>query len=186
MIIDQTKQTRNHLRRRRSDQCLTWLDPPQHPCFLPINDAIKTGVLSKRWASLLTSLPSLSFDSDCFVYLEDFTSAVDDTLLLHRTFVLDVREWGGVEQMRLQMKMTQKEEAKLVLSLGFCMMRFGEILLCGFFFGFWVFSQTNGAKAQTLTNGVWLLKRSDLNSRLSPCHIEIGFQAFDNKSFKYW
>ena len=73
--------------------------------------------------------------------------------------MLDVREWGGVEQMRLQMKMTQKEEAKLkieimdnpfdwikcgckvrdVLSLGFCMMRFGEVL-CGFFFFFffWV------------------------------------------------
>ena len=64
--------------------------------------------------------------------------------------MLDVREWGGVEQMRLQMKMTQKEEAKLkveimdspfewsrcgckvrdVLSLGFCMWVFF------FFFGF--------------------------------------------------
>ena len=85
-----------------------------------------------------------------------------------RTFMLDVREWGGVEQMRLQMKMTQKEEARL---LGFCMMRFGEmpcVFFFFFFFGFWVFSQTNGTKAQTLTNGVWLLERSDLNSRLSP------------------
>ena len=45
-------------------------------CFLPINDAIKTGVLSKRWASLWTSLPSLSFDSDSFEYLEDFTRAM--------------------------------------------------------------------------------------------------------------
>ena len=53
-------------------------------CFLPINDAIKTGVLSKRWASLWTSLPSLSFDSNSFEYLKDFTRAVDDTLLLHR------------------------------------------------------------------------------------------------------
>ena len=73
----------------------------------------------------------------------------------NRTFVLDVREWGKVEQMWLQMKITQKEEAKLkieimdspfewskcgcnvrdVLSLGFCMMRFGEVL-CGFFFFF--------------------------------------------------
>ena len=40
--------------------------------------------------------------------------------------------------------------------------------MCFFFFGFWVFSQTNGTMAQTLTNGVWLLERSDLNSRLSP------------------
>ncbi|XP_065618068.1 putative F-box protein At1g49610 [Quercus suber] len=53
-------------------------------CFLTINDAIKTGVLSKRWASLWTSLPSLSFDSLSFRHLEDFTNAVDDTLLLHR------------------------------------------------------------------------------------------------------
>ena len=71
----------------------------------------------------------------------------------NRTFVLDVREWGEVEQMRLQMKITQKEEVKLkieimdnpfewsrcgcnvrdVLSLRFCMMCFGEVL-CGFFF----------------------------------------------------
>ncbi|XP_030966371.1 putative F-box protein At1g49610 [Quercus lobata] len=51
--------------------------------FLPINDAIKTGVLSKRWASLWTSLPSLSFDSGSFESFEDFTKAVDDTLLLH-------------------------------------------------------------------------------------------------------
>ncbi|XP_075667873.1 putative F-box protein At1g49610 [Castanea sativa] len=53
-------------------------------CFLPINNAIKTGVLSKRWVSLWTSLPSLSFDSNSFKYLEDFTRAVNDTLLLHR------------------------------------------------------------------------------------------------------
>ena len=55
---------------------------------LPINDAIKTGVLSKRWASLWTSLPSLSFDSGYFEYLDDFTSAVDNTLLLHRAHKL--------------------------------------------------------------------------------------------------
>ena len=48
--------------------------------------------------------------------------------------MLDVREWGGVEQMRLQMKMTQKEEATL---LGFCMMRFGE-MPCVFFFFFFL------------------------------------------------
>ena len=50
--------------------------------------------------------------------------------------MFDVREWGGVEQMRLQMKMTQKEEARL---LGFCMMRFGEMpCVFFFFFFFWV------------------------------------------------
>nr|POE84598.1 putative f-box/lrr-repeat protein [Quercus suber] len=55
-------------------------------CFLPINDAIKTGVLAKRWASLWTSLPSLSFDSDYFGYYKNthFPYAVDNTLLLHR------------------------------------------------------------------------------------------------------
>ena len=37
-----------------------------------------------------------------------------------------------------------------------------------FFFGFWVSSQTNGAKAQTLTNGVCLLERLDINSGLGP------------------
>ena len=55
--------------------------------------------------------------------------------------------------------------------------------MCFFFFGgggggVWVFSQMNGAKAQTLTNGVWLLERSDINSGLGsskpfwviPCH----------------
>ncbi|XP_065618071.1 putative F-box protein At1g49610 isoform X1 [Quercus suber] len=57
-------------------------------CFLPINGAIKTGVLSKRWASLWTFLPSLSFDSGSFEYLDDFTSAVDNTLLLHRAHKL--------------------------------------------------------------------------------------------------
>ena len=56
--------------------------------FLPINDAIKTGVLSKRWASLWTSLPSLSFYSGSFKSLKDFTKAVDDTLLLHRAHKL--------------------------------------------------------------------------------------------------
>ena len=69
--------------------------------------------------------------------------------------------------MRLQMKMTQKEEVKLkieimdspfewsrcgcnvrdVLSLRFCMMHFGEVL-CGFFFffGFWVFPRRMGPR----------------------------------------
>ncbi|KAL4628842.1 hypothetical protein ACB092_05G267100 [Castanea dentata] len=56
--------------------------------FLPIKGAIKTDVLSKRWASLWTSLPSLSFDSGYFESLEDFTKAVDDTLLLHRAHKL--------------------------------------------------------------------------------------------------
>ena len=55
-----------------------------------------------------------------------------------------------------------EEEVRCVLSLGFCMTRFGDIR-CGFFIlSFWVFSQGNGAKAQTLTNG------SDINSGFGP------------------
>ena len=60
-----------------------------------------------------------------------------------RTFMLDVREWGGVEQMRLQMKMTQKEEARL---LGFCMMRFGEMPCVFFFLGFGFFPRRMGPR----------------------------------------
>ncbi|XP_050289057.1 F-box protein At5g03100-like isoform X3 [Quercus robur] len=68
--------------------------------FLPTQEAIKTGVLSKRWAYLWTSVPSLSFElKDCHsdgYYdkrfddftsavdpMDDFISAVDHTLLLH-------------------------------------------------------------------------------------------------------
>ena len=53
-------------------------------CFLPTKDAIKTGVLSKRWSHLWTSVPSLSFEGGAFQCIDDFTSAVDRTLLLHR------------------------------------------------------------------------------------------------------
>ncbi|KAL0012676.1 hypothetical protein SO802_007784 [Lithocarpus litseifolius] len=59
--------------------------------FLPTQEAIQTGVLSKRWAYLWTSVPSLSFEleeyfSDRYIVkgIDDFTSAVDHTLLLHR------------------------------------------------------------------------------------------------------
>ncbi|XP_075667704.1 putative F-box protein At1g49610 [Castanea sativa] len=81
--------------------------------FLLTEDAIKTGVLSKRWAYLWTSVPSLSFElgdphsggyysphvamddsasevdtMDDFARkrdtMDDFISAVDHTLLLHR------------------------------------------------------------------------------------------------------
>ncbi|XP_050290561.1 F-box protein At5g03100-like [Quercus robur] len=68
--------------------------------FLPTQEAIKTGVLSKRWAYLWTSVPSLSFEledyhSDGYYSkrfddftsavdrMDDFISAVDHTLLLH-------------------------------------------------------------------------------------------------------
>ncbi|XP_050290566.1 F-box protein At5g03100-like [Quercus robur] len=53
-------------------------------CFLPTKDSIKTGVLSKRWSYLWTSVPSLSFEDGSFQCIDDFTSAVDHTLLLHR------------------------------------------------------------------------------------------------------
>ncbi|KAK7842492.1 putative f-box protein [Quercus suber] len=52
-------------------------------CFLPTKDAIKTGVLSKRWSYLWTSVPSLSFEDGSFQCIDDFTSAVDHTLHLH-------------------------------------------------------------------------------------------------------
>ncbi|KAL4628844.1 hypothetical protein ACB092_05G267300 [Castanea dentata] len=71
--------------------------------FLPTRHAIRTGVLSKRWAYLWTSVPSLSFElenphlsgyyhkhvaMDDFARkvdpMDDFVSAVDHTLLLHR------------------------------------------------------------------------------------------------------
>ncbi|XP_075666501.1 F-box/LRR-repeat protein 25-like isoform X2 [Castanea sativa] len=57
--------------------------------FLPTQDAIITGVLSKRWAYLWTSVPSLTFEyygyyGRHFECIDDFTSAVDHTLLLHR------------------------------------------------------------------------------------------------------
>ncbi|XP_030963615.1 putative F-box/LRR-repeat protein At5g02700 [Quercus lobata] len=57
-------------------------------CFLPTKDPIKTGVLSKRWSYLWTSVPSLSFEHGSFQCIDDFTSAVDHTLLPHRAPML--------------------------------------------------------------------------------------------------
>ena len=70
--------------------------------------------------------------------------------------MLDVREWGGVEQMQYQMKMIERGSEACALFRVY------------FLFWVWGFSQTNRAKAQTLTNGVWLLEISDINSGLSP------------------
>ena len=50
----------------------------------PTKDAIKTGVLSKRWAYLWTSVPSLSFTYTSYENMAAFATAVDDALLLHR------------------------------------------------------------------------------------------------------
>ncbi|KAL4651045.1 hypothetical protein ACB092_01G130300 [Castanea dentata] len=50
---------------------------------LPTKDAIKTGVLSKRWTSLWTSVPSLSFSDDSFANYDVFATAVDATLAQH-------------------------------------------------------------------------------------------------------
>ena len=46
----------------------------------PTKDAIKTGVLSKRWAYLWTSVPSLSFTDTSYENMAAFATAV----LLHR------------------------------------------------------------------------------------------------------
>ncbi|XP_028106073.1 probable F-box protein At1g60180 [Camellia sinensis] len=57
--------------------------------FLPIEDAIKTDVLSKRWQYLWTSLPSFLFsypdigeDFDYWERIADFVAFVDKTLVL--------------------------------------------------------------------------------------------------------
>ncbi|KAL4628826.1 hypothetical protein ACB092_05G266200 [Castanea dentata] len=47
-------------------------------------DAIKTGVLSKRWAYLWTSVPSLCFTDTSFKNADVLATAVDESLLLHR------------------------------------------------------------------------------------------------------
>ena len=47
-------------------------------------DAIKTGVLSKRWAYLWTSVPSLRFTDTSFKNTDVLATAVDESLLLHR------------------------------------------------------------------------------------------------------
>ncbi|GMY37229.1 putative F-box protein At1g49610 [Fagus crenata] len=51
---------------------------------LPTKDAIQTGVLSKRWAYLWTSVPSLSFSNEYWGDADDFASDIDNTLILHR------------------------------------------------------------------------------------------------------
>ncbi|KAL7260472.1 hypothetical protein ACSBR1_006189 [Camellia fascicularis] len=53
--------------------------------FLPIEDAIKTDVLSKRWQYLLTTLPSLLFRlpyPDSVDRIREFVTFVDKTLVL--------------------------------------------------------------------------------------------------------
>ncbi|XP_050290563.1 F-box/LRR-repeat protein At5g02910-like [Quercus robur] len=48
----------------------------------------KTGVLSKRWAYLWTSVPSLSFTDTSYENAAAFAAAVDNALLLHRALKL--------------------------------------------------------------------------------------------------
>ncbi|XWS18306.1 hypothetical protein CRYUN_Cryun32bG0032600 [Craigia yunnanensis] len=49
--------------------------------FLPIEDAIKTCVLSQRWKPLWTQIPTLSFVHNCFSFkLSKFTDFVNKTL----------------------------------------------------------------------------------------------------------
>jgi len=50
---------------------------------LPTKDAIKTVVLSKRWTSLWSFVPSLSFNDNSFANYDIITTAVDATLAQH-------------------------------------------------------------------------------------------------------
>ena len=55
---------------------------------LCIKDAVVTGVLSKRWAYLWTSVTSLRFTHTYFKSSVDYANAVDNALLLHRALKL--------------------------------------------------------------------------------------------------
>ncbi|XP_065624036.1 putative F-box/LRR-repeat protein At3g18150 [Quercus suber] len=55
---------------------------------LCIKDAVVTGVLSKRWAFLWTSVPSLRFTHTYFISSVYYANAVDDVLLLRRALKL--------------------------------------------------------------------------------------------------
>nr|DAD23047.1 TPA_asm: hypothetical protein HUJ06_024510 [Nelumbo nucifera] len=71
--------------------------------LLPTKEAIKTGILSKRWAYLWTSVPNLDFSDPNFEESEDedgFVNFVDRTLILYggsriKRFrvVFEYREW---------------------------------------------------------------------------------------------
>ncbi|CAK7350711.1 unnamed protein product [Dovyalis caffra] len=55
--------------------------------FLPAKDAVKTGVLSSRWAYLWTTIPCLSFRQIDFpgrICARDFIKFINATLMLHR------------------------------------------------------------------------------------------------------
>ena len=56
--------------------------------FSPPKDAVITGVLSKRWAYLWTSIPSLCFTHTYFKSSVDYANAVDNVQLLHRALKL--------------------------------------------------------------------------------------------------
>ena len=56
--------------------------------LLTTKQAIKTNILSKRWAHLWTSVPSLDFDSYQFENTVDFATVVSNALLLHKALIL--------------------------------------------------------------------------------------------------
>ncbi|XP_075666009.1 putative F-box protein At1g49610 [Castanea sativa] len=98
--------------------------------LFPTKDAIKTGVLSKRWVYLWTSVPSLSFTDTSFENAAAFATAVDDALLLHwapklTNFSLEFKDWAYRPELKPRVDLwlrfaTTAEVDRLSLCLSSC------------------------------------------------------------------
>ncbi|XVE87938.1 hypothetical protein DITRI_Ditri19aG0028700 [Diplodiscus trichospermus] len=104
--------------------------------FLPIEDAIKTCVLSQRWKRLWTQIPTLSFSNNCFSFkLGKFTDFVNKTLV-HFTgpklksftinFKFDVSMAACLEEWVLFATSHQVEKLSLVFDGGLVYAPFAE------------------------------------------------------------